>query len=224
MQKSIYEYYEKLAPVYDQDRFGNSYGKYIHEQETRILSNLNLTDKDKKVLDLGCGTGRLLGFASHGADFSLSMIEQAQLKFPDKPLVVREADHTGFQGSFFDDTFSFHVLMHLDKQKTLRVLDEAHWILKKGGRFIFDIPSRKRRQLVKHRQLGWHGANDFTISEIKEMIKDKWELKEVRGVLFMPVHRFPVFLRKIIWIFDTLLCKSFLKEYASYLVFVIEKK
>lgn len=224
MDKAIYEYYEKLAPTYDQSRFGNSYGKYIHEQEISILKKLNLKAEDKRVLDLACGTGRLLEFATHGADFSLSMIEQAKHKYPEKNLVVRDADNTGFQGDFFDDVFSFHLLMHLDPHKTDRIFEEVHWILKKGGRFIVDIPSKKRRDLVNHRQDSWHGSNAFSIKEVKKMTETNWKVSSVHGVLFLPIHRFPVFLRKAMMYLDNLLCRSFLKEYSSYLIFVLEKK
>ncbi|WP_139423771.1 methyltransferase domain-containing protein [Chryseobacterium mulctrae] len=38
------------------------------------------------MLDLGCGRGRLLNFATHGVDFSQEMLNIAQEKFPYKQL------------------------------------------------------------------------------------------------------------------------------------------
>lgn len=79
MEKDIKEYYNKLASKYDQSRFANSYGKFIHIQEKRILTKYLGQLQNQKNLDLACGTGRFLNFASHGIDASEEMIKQAKM-------------------------------------------------------------------------------------------------------------------------------------------------
>ena len=37
MKTEIIKYYDALADTYDIDRFSNSYGDYIHQQELRVL-------------------------------------------------------------------------------------------------------------------------------------------------------------------------------------------
>ena len=218
----ILEYYDSLASRYDVDRFGNSYGRFVHKQEMLFLER-NLL-KEKRTLDLGCGSGRFLSFASIGLDFSPKMIQVAKQKFPVKELKVSDAENTGFETGYFDQIFSLHVFMHLSKGKTERVLNETCRILRTGGRFIFDFPSAKRRNLINFSRENWHGANDYSIQELKKSTAENWIIRSYSGILFIPIHRLPRFLRKFLLPLDSWLCKSFLKEYSSYLIVVLEKK
>lgn len=211
---SIKSYYDQLATRYDQDRFGNSYGAYIHVQEERIfrrwLSNVTPT------LSLACGTGRFMEWATHGLDISEAMIEEAQKKFPQKSFVVSNATQTNFPDSYFAQIFSLHFLMHLPKDTIKRVIVEAHRILIPGGILVIDFPSNKRRQLIKHQQKGWHGASDLSISEIEKIAGKEWEITASNGVAFFPIHRVPVKMRKWFRPLDDLICKTPLKTFASY--------
>lgn len=84
MKNSIHEYYDHLAETYEQNRFGNSYGRYIDEQENVFLHSFFKDKRYSKILDLGCGTGRLLKFATHGLDFSEKMLRIAKEKIRGK--------------------------------------------------------------------------------------------------------------------------------------------
>jgi ubiquinone/menaquinone biosynthesis C-methylase UbiE len=222
--EDIKEYYNKLASDYDRDRFGNSYGNYLDRQEKAIVRTV-LNNKDiTNVLDVGCGTGRFLEFASHGIDLSEEMIRVAKKKFPEKKLFVQSAVKTEFENSSFDSILSFHMFMHLDKKVTAEVFNEMNRILKKGGRMIFDVPSEQRRKLVNYKSKNWHGANDFTPTKLKALLGDKWEICEYYGIAFFPVHSIPKPLRSSFRVIDTFLCHTFLKNYSSYLLFVIRKK
>ncbi len=76
------EMYDRWAEVYDRDLTGNEY-----QQPVRCAEALNaqLTDKNAKILDVGCGTG-LSGVALHeagyknieGCDLSTAMLEKAE--------------------------------------------------------------------------------------------------------------------------------------------------
>ncbi len=222
-ENEILHYYDDIAPVYDTDRFGNSYGEYIHSQERAILERRMPGRDALDVLDLGCGTGRLLEYADCGVDLSPRMIEMAAGKHPATPLFVEDAAHTHFDAAGFDRIISFHLLMHLDRDKTRAILDEAHRLLRPGGRFIFDFPSKRRRRLLGKRQAGWHGANDFSLGEIKALTADNWRLEFVGGVLFLPIHRIPRGIRPLLVTLDNALCRSPLKALASYLVVEVEK-
>lgn len=223
MSTEVTEYYDRLAKEYDSGRFGNSYGKFIDEQERAILDKRLKGVNPDRVLDMGCGTGRLLGYADSGIDASGAMLAEAQKKFPGKKLLQGDAARTPFEDAIFDAVISFHVLMHLDKEKTESLLTEASRVLKKGGRFIFDVPSRKRRKAVGYKAADWHGANAFAIRELRKS-PGNWELKSYQGVLFLPIHRFPHRIRKPLFMLDQLLTRSFLREYSSYLVIELVKK
>ncbi|MFN5417811.1 MAG: class I SAM-dependent DNA methyltransferase [Flavobacteriia bacterium] len=219
--EQIHQYYNKIAKIYDEDRFENSYGKYIHQQETAFL-NKNL--KGNSILSLACGTGRFMEFAHIGVDVSEEMIQVAQEKFPSKKFENCDASKTNFQNEEFDSIFSFHLFMHLEKSKALEIFEEANRILAQKGQFIFDFPSAKRRKILKRKADNWHASTSYSIEEIKKSLDSNWKLIHYAGVLFFPIHRFPKKLRPFFIRLDNLLCKSFFKEYASYLIVVFEKK
>lgn len=223
MENSIYKYYEKLAERYDETRFGNSYGRFIHHQEMRILKPL-LQNKKGAILDLGCGTGRLLEFATHGIDLSPKMVAEARKKHPEKAIQASEATRLDFPNEHFSTVFSMHVFMHLSLPKLRQISQEVYQKLTPNGLFIFDFPSQKRRKLTNYQATNWHGGTAYNIREIEQLLGEKWTLRSVNGLLFLPIHRFPAFMRKLLLPLDNFLCRSFFKEYSSYLIVEFVKK
>jgi ubiquinone/menaquinone biosynthesis C-methylase UbiE len=219
----ITDYYNNIANIYEEDRFNNSYGAFIDSQEKIILNKL-LTDSKANVLDLACGTGRLMHYAQVGVDASEQMVKIAAAKFPQKQIQLADATNTNFDNNRFDVIISFHFLMHLDKQTVAHILIEAYRILKKGGRLIFDIPSKKRRIALNYKAQNWHGAFSFTKEELLQYCNDMFIIKNHYGILFLPLHRIPKSLRKMFLTIDLFLANSFLKNYSSYLIFELEKK
>ena len=113
--------------------------------------------------------------------------------------------------------------MHVDEDTVKQVFDEVHRILKRGGRFILDIPSKKRRRLLGHKQASWHGGTELSSRDIERMIAGKYLMKRRFGLMMMPVHKLPVKVRRPLQKVDFLLANSWLKEYSSYLVFELVK-
>lgn len=222
MKQEILKYYDDLAENYDENRFGNSYGLYVEYQERRILKQLISLQRRNKILDLGCGTGRLLDLATHGVDFSPKMIKQAEKKHPKKILKVGEIDQIPFPDSTFDCIFCMHVIMHQNKKVLLQFLEETHKKLNKKGRLIFDIISKNRRKKLSEQNC-WHANHRLDISDIEELTKGKWILKEINGVMLFPIHRLSSSIKKIVLPLDIFLCKSFLKKWASYQIITLEK-
>lgn len=224
MTESVQSYYNRIGSEYDQDRFGNSYGAYIHRQEASFLNRWLPENPTGKVLDMGCGTGRFLSRATEGVDFSEGMLAQAAVRFPDKPLHTASITATGLESNAFDSVFSMHVLMHLDRDTIEGFLDEAYRLLKTGGTCVVDFPSAHRRSFGQRKSDHWHGSSAFRLGNLPGANPEKWELLAVRGILFFPVHRIPVRLRGFFIGLDNLFCRSFLKRYASYLVVVMRKR
>lgn len=221
IKTSILKYYDNLAANYDENRFGNSYGKYIDQQERSFL-NYFFKDKNySKVLDLGCGTGRLLNFATHGTDFSEEMLNAAQQKYPEKILAKGEISQIPFNNEF-DCIFCFHVIMHQNKKETEAFLNECYSKLNKNGTLIFDYPTRRRRKVISPQE-DWHAGNRFAPKEISELSKKRWIIKNTIGTLLFPIHRIPKGLRKYFLSLDIVLCKTFLKNWASYHIAILEK-
>ncbi len=224
MNPDIKTYYDNLAAEYDKDRFDNSYGQYIHTQEIEILNSFFINRKDERVLDLACGTGRLTHYATDGLDVSPNMIAEAKQKHPNKVFSIASADQQPFNTKSFDVVYSFHAFMHFDQVFTERVFQEVYRVLKPGGVFIFDIPSRARRDLINYKSKNWHGSQGFTAHDIKQLFGDQFIIKRSVGIAMFPIHRLPIWSRSFLRKIDSLLCRTPLNEYASYNVFFLIKK
>lgn len=222
MNEEVIAYYNNLAPNYDQDRFENSYGKFIHNQELEFLKRHTILKGNN--LNLGCGTGRFMEFCSHGFDISKNMISEAKRKFPNKEFNSGNAIYTAYDSNSFDTIICLHVIMHLNKEESNKIIREALRILKPGGHLIIDHPSYKRRRLFNYTAPNWHAANEYSSKMIKNILCN--EIKDIKtsGILFSPIHRFPSRLRTLIYKVDQIINKSFFKEYSSYLIHSITKK
>jgi len=216
----IVNYYDNLAESYDKNRFDNPYGKFIDKQERKLLDKL-LTKSNEIILDLACGSGRLMNYANYGIDASPKMIEITKQKFKNKNIYLADAEKTQFESGSIDTIISFHFFMHLDQEKINKIFEECNRILSKNGRIIFDIPSKKRRRLLNFKTNDWHGSYSASIAELR--LNPHFKLNRSFGLLFFPIHRFPRFTRKFLVKIDLLIANSFLKEYSSYLVIEFKK-
>lgn len=218
----VKSYYDKIATDYDKSRFENSYGNFIDRQERYFLKR-HLA-KSTSVLSLGCGTGRLMEFATCGSDFSDEMLQLAIKNYPTKKFVLANANDLPFDDSSLDAVFCFHVIMHLPKHFFEEILVELNRVLKPGGQLIFDFPSAMRRKKTNYSASNWHGASAYSISEIKTLTSKYFSETKFRGFVFFPVHRIPVKIRPIVYPIDQVFNYSPLKTYASYIVFSGFKK
>jgi ubiquinone/menaquinone biosynthesis C-methylase UbiE len=223
VQAEITDYYNQLAPCYDADRFGNTYGQYLHRQETFFMHKMIAADT-QPVMSFGCGTGRLMELATHGADISPAMIEEAIKKYPGKKFTISSAAETVYEDGFFAGIFSMHVLMHLPVATIEAVLAEAYRITAATGWLIVDFPNESRRMRKKSKE-GWHAATGFTIKKFAALASTHgWRIQRHYGLLLFPVHRLPPALRGLFFLADTRLCRLFTKKYASYTLVKLYKK
>lgn len=219
----VHTYYESLAAGYDTNRFGNSYGEFVHAQELVFINNLLGINTKNKVLNLGCGTGRFMEFATDGLDFSGNMLEVAKQKFPDKRFYHGDARATNFDEKSFDAVICLHVLMHQDKASSAEILRECLRLLKPEGLLILDFPSARRRKLLGHEPHGWHGGNAYSLAEFQKLVSGQFKLEATSGILFFPIHRISKPVRKLIFPLDKALCRSPFLEFSSYLMLALRR-
>ena len=97
-----------------------------------------------KILDIGCGNGRFLGyliergFYGYGIELPGKAAERAA-QIPDLHLKVGTLEEEDFGTDFFDGICMWHVFEHLtDPKETLRIIQK---ILKPGGYLMISLPN-----------------------------------------------------------------------------------
>ena len=151
---------KKINKIYSSaegyDLWANYYDKtasFLDSLEANVLNIMLKCVEGKKVLDLGCGTGRgikqLYGLNAgevYGVDVSEKMLEIAKKKFKTANLVLADSEKLPFEYESFDVVTGLFLIVHIgDLRKTF---DEAYRVLKKGGVFILsNINQRKPPKL-----------------------------------------------------------------------------
>jgi len=120
--------------------------------EKEVRERLLLLDGGESLLDFGCGTGEILiHIAPHyprviGADISLSMLEQARLKFQQgacQDIRLLCADEQSLWTKIdesFDRITSTQVVQHMDPEQVDHFITQAADHLNTGGRIVlFDM-------------------------------------------------------------------------------------
>jgi SAM-dependent methyltransferase len=216
MDRAIIDYYDALAPRYDEDRFGNSYGGFLDAQERALLARW-LPVGAARVLDLGCGTGRLSDRASHACDASIESLRAATGRGAARFLAADIAA-LPFATESFDAAYCLHVFMHLNRAAIAEAFGEVARILRPGGIFVADIASSLRRRLLRRAPSGWHGATSLTRAEFAALAAEAGlRMIDGAGIMLAPVHRLPPALRAPIAAADRRLA-ALAPDLASYIV------
>lgn len=110
-------------------------------------------DIGERVLDFGCGVGRLSnvlcerGFRVTGVDIAASMVEQANAlnAHPDRlDFVAYDGTELPFPDDSFDAAVSLVVLQHAGPREQVGALLQLQRVVAPGGLLIVQIPSRPR--------------------------------------------------------------------------------
>lgn len=222
----VNDYYDRLAADYDESRFGHAYGRHIDRLEQAILRRWLAGVSPENVVDIGCGTGRLLGFAGTGVDQSAEMLKIAAGKHPDRRLVRSDLPALDLPDGAFAAATCFHVFMHLDEALITASLGEVARVVKPGGRLIFDIPSRLRRALRRKRraEVAWHAETSAGRQDVERWAGDAWRIVRRTGILVLPMHRVPAAFHGSAGALDALLGGGLLEALSSYHVYELERR
>ena len=131
------KYFESLAHGPDE------WHPLIHN-ENDLVQKLMMPHAGERILDIGCGKGRL-------GLFLLSTEQNIQMVFSDVSAESRKylGKYTfvecsmakmPFPDEYFDKVFCLHVISHI--QESTKAIAEAYRILKKGGRMMILTPNK----------------------------------------------------------------------------------
>lgn len=121
----------------------------------------------QKILDVGCGSGRLVkflldeGFDAYGSDYAPSAIRLAQKLVGKKRIYSSDATSLRFSKNKFDAITMISVIEHLTPKQVNVFLNKAHQILKPNGKIFFVTPNfaTPLRFIQKEK---WFGYSDPT--------------------------------------------------------------
>lgn len=129
--------YEKIAREFSETR------ARFWPELTFIKNHL---PKTGKILDVGCGNGRLLelldetALAYTGIDFSDNMLKEAKRLHPDKNFILADALNLPFPDQSFNAVTSFAVLHHIPSEEFReKFMSEAARVLAPNGVLIITI-------------------------------------------------------------------------------------
>ncbi len=133
----VRESYDKIAEDFSRTR------KNVWEEFKSLAGYVHVGDR---VLDLGCGNGRLVELFHgkpieyFGIDHSAKLIKIATNKYPHQNFQVFDGLKIPFKDNYFDEIYCIAVLHHIPG-KVLRqeFLEEARRVLKPGGQLILSV-------------------------------------------------------------------------------------
>lgn len=141
-QKQFYdEYWRGMKPL-------SSYKLQRVEYITGKLNDIRKATKDDiKLLDLGCGDGRLVPLwqsitagEAHGLELSPEAVKTAQSMFSTVTYKQGNATETPYADNEFDVIVCQEVIEHVEEQQKL--INECSRLLKKNGWLIITTPNR----------------------------------------------------------------------------------
>lgn len=226
--KPIKDYYNEYKD-YDKERTDN-YHNFIRELEIEKITKFA---KGKKVLEIGCGTGLVLGIiakiakSAEGVDLSSGMLKSAK----EKGLKVTQANviNLPFKDNTFDVVYSLKVLPHVPKIR--EALKEISRVTKKKGVLILEFynpfsmkffTNRSKDYLIKNRTFSRYD----TINNIKEILPKNIKFKKFYGIrIFTPfgfIYRMPL-VSNIFKFLDKNLQESGFRNFGGYFLVILEK-
>lgn len=146
-------FYDHEADSYDESRYESTSGRYADAFHRTVLRKGLVFDPrhENRVIELGCGTGRLLtdfsqtGFRVFGMDFSGGMLGKASERLTrsgqgEVCLLQGDITRLPFPDGYFTAAYSILVLNLLEDLSVC--LAEAARVIQPGGRFVFNLPNQ----------------------------------------------------------------------------------
>ena len=171
-----HKYYivSKKGKKIDEEQFRET-GKENYQElitSDALLAEHLGTFSDKRVLDIGCGAGRLTEFLAqdfkqaNGVDISEKMVEEATKRLahvPNVAFTATDGEHYPFEENTFDLVFSYIVFQHMPSRSViLENFKEVKRVLKSTG--IAKIQIRGGRAVRKGT---WFYGPSFTEEEAR---------------------------------------------------------
>jgi 2-polyprenyl-3-methyl-5-hydroxy-6-metoxy-1,4-benzoquinol methylase len=142
------EYWWKGSRSSSLKRFESIYRRFVLRDHVSFIKkaarNIEPRPAEIKLLDVGCGTGALIGvlkdqgFRVLGLDFSAEASKVAAVEHGVK-VIVGSLEQAKFADASFDMITLFHVLEHVTDPHEM--MAQVHRLLTPGGRIVLQVPN-----------------------------------------------------------------------------------
>jgi putative AdoMet-dependent methyltransferase len=149
----------------------------IYELAREVIRDSSPGAPDTSILDIGCGTGTLLGMfqnqniSLYGVDGSTGMLSAAKRKVPDGTFYCHDLSY-GLPGMLvnksFDVIVSTYTMHHFDSTIQIELINSLYRCLKKEGRLLLG-------------DVCFEGSHDAKVC--RESSSDRWDPSENYMVL-----------------------------------------
>ncbi len=198
-KKDIEETYQRedVARVFDADRKKYLFQRYKHKIEANFLkkTTFQLNKSKVKVLDVACGTGRMLpemfktgkDIEYHGLDSSNAMTSHLKKKAKslgiDVNLKMGDATKLPYEDNSFDVVYTYHLTWHLPYELQKKMIREMIRVCKKDGYVVFDVLNEnfiweKFKDIFKLKKTD--GIYKVNINDLKKLIgKHEYDIEKL---------------------------------------------
>ena len=196
--KSVIQTYrdKKIVESFDKERDEFEYQRdkgWVEElfvEEAKNTFNMKKPYWGLKILDVGCGTGRMIGTGMvtcrggstyYGIDTSKEMLKILKEKVryiglskEEFNVKIGDAKRIPYKENYFDVVFSYHLLWHLSKEEQIKVIKEMFRVSQKI--VIFDIVNKN----FIWNKIKWifgiketEGIYKLSVKEVEEIIGNR---------------------------------------------------
>lgn len=174
----------------------NPFIQFVERKRAKvILEQLNLAEKNKNILDLGCGDGYLLEKLhdnSVGLDISFTAIKNIEKRLVNKKIVIGDAECLPFKTGSLNKIVCSEVLEHVETPD--KVLNEIDRIISNKGEIVLTIPNEplinKLKSVLGQKPYEWH-LHTFDLNLFKELI-DKSKKFKITNIKEIPFFFLPI--------------------------------
>lgn len=137
------------------DKIANKYSKTFDDDLSdnfyldKVLTYL---PKGAKVLDLGCGTGRLTnyiykkGFDVKGLDLSNNMLQIAKSNYPKIKFIKKDIRKLNYKKKF-SAVFCLYSLFHINKSEVIKIIPKLNTLINNDG-FLYLILQEGKGEIL----------------------------------------------------------------------------
>ncbi len=188
-RENVYAWVDSSKKQWNKDEYYNKGIKEVFNHAVSFFRKKKFSGKDlkkMKVLDLGCGTGRLTaGLAKYfgsvdGIDVSEEMIKIAKrdnkrvsnIRF----FLNNGYDLSGFPNNHYDFVFSFLVFQHIPRRSIIvNYLKELYRVLTPGGHIKIQVRGYPGNVPVNLAEWRYRGFDSFYV-----VLSKKWKIPLLR--------------------------------------------